>query len=324
MGVRKKGTGPTGRVNNRLADEDNYRLMEWVDIHRDRIHRKMTYAEIAAPVLAELKLTVTRGNIFGVLSDFDLAVRPDVAAQATTRAGVERVKTQADRIALTNAERYRVQRWARDQRDRIDRKMTYEDMIAEVKEITGLDVGRGNLRSILRPLGLRAKKNFTSCPVGLSGQPDGEPDLSETTRGKSGAWKRAAQVARLRQRVEELAVRLGDLEVKPAGSLDQAAVTAAHKAIGLAEQLTQAQGATNDSLRGILARLKAVEERPAGVAGVAHNVVVGRVAKLEERAAARDKLVDHDLAQFQRTLADLLDRVRKLEGAVGGPEAVGS
>lgn len=226
MAGAKKGQSPTGRVNNRLHDDEQFAVMRWFDRHRERVHEKMTYPEIIGAVTAETGVTVTKGNVEGAMRDFGLRVKP-LPTAPSTRAGTERV-TNPNRIVLTTLERYRLHAWADDNRDRIDRTMTYEDMIAEVKDRLGLVVSRNNLRLVLNSLGLRAKKNYAACPVGLTGTPDGEPAPGAPTTGRSGAYKRAVQIADLKRRVTDLEARLAATE----GLLSELALQVARQADG--------------------------------------------------------------------------------------------
>lgn len=287
----KKGHSPTGRTNNRLHDDDQFAVMRWFDKNRERVHEQMTYPDIVEAVTAETGVAVTKGNVEGAMKDFGLRVRPLPTAPAT-RAGVERVRTDPGRIALTTMERYNLRCWADDNRDRIHRKMTYEEMISEVQQRIGLKVGRGNLRSILKPLGLVAKKNFQDSP-------DGEPVPGEPTTGRSGAYKRVARVVALEQRVAAL-------EARPA--FDPAD--------------TESVNLPTRNVAAIVGRLEAVESRTNAIAARLEQAVT-TVHAIRDRIAqdlsAQGKLHDHDLSVVRSQVSEVMQRLRDLEGAVVGP-----
>lgn len=306
----KKGQSPTGRTNNRLHDDDQFAVMRWFDKNRERVHEQMTYPEIVEAVTAETGVAVTKGNVDGAMKDFGLRVRPLPTAPAT-RAGVERVRTDPGRIALTTMERYNLRCWADDNRDRIHRTMTYEKMISEVQQRLGLTVSRGNLRSILKPLGLVAKKNYQDCPVGLTGTPDGEPVPGEPTTGRSGAYKRVARVVALEQRVAAL-------EGRPA--FDPAD--------------TESVNLLTRNVAAIVGRLEAVESRTNAIAARVDALAkTSATARLEQAVttvhairdrvaqdlSAQGKLHDHDLSVVRSQVSEVMQRLRDLEGAVIGP-----
>lgn len=311
MANGKKGQSPTGRTNNRLHDGDQFAVMRWFDKNRERVHEQMTYPDIVEAVTAETGVAVTKGNIEGAMKDFGLRVRPLPTAVPLTRAGAERVRTDPGRIALTTMERYNLRCWADDNRDRIHRKMTYEEMISEVQQRIGLKVGRGNLRSVLKPLGLVAKKNFQDSPVGLTGTPDGEPVPGEPTTGRSGAYKRVARVAALEQRVAAL-------EARPA--FDPAD--------------TESVNLLTRNVAAIVGRLEAVESRTNAIAARIDAVIkVSAAARLEQAVttvhairdriaqdlSAQGKLHDHDLSVVRSQVSEVMQRLRDLEGAIVGP-----
>lgn len=321
----KKGQSPTGRTNNRLHDDGQFAVMRWFDKNRDRVHEKMTYPEIVEAVAAETGVAVTKGNIEGAMKDFGLRVRPLPTASPLTRAGAERVRTDPGRIVLTAMERYNLRCWADDNRDRIHRKMTYEDMAAEVQQRIGLTVGRGNLRSILKPLGLVAKKNFQDCPVGLTGTPDGEPVPGEPTTGRSGAYKRVARMVALEQRVAAL-------EGRPA--FDPADTESVNLLARNVRQLTESLQKTVVDVVAISGRLVTVEDKAAFTASRIDALAktsaparleqaVTTVHAIRDRIAqdlsAQEKLHDHDLSVIRSQMSEVMQRLRDLEGAIIGP-----
>lgn len=302
----KKGQSPTGRTNNRLHDDGQFAVMRWFDKNRDRVHEKMTYPEIVEAVAAETGVAVTKGNIEGAMKDFGLRVRPLPTASPLTRAGVERVRTDPGRIVLTSLERYNLRSWADDNRDRIHRTMTYEDMAAEVQQRLGLTVGRANLRSILKPLGLVAKKNYQDSPVGLTGTPDGEPVPGEPTTGRSGAYKRVARMVALEQRVAALEGRPASSD----GSDDRFYQTllVAVGRLDILENRGAAVAARVESLAKTSARLEQ--------AVTTVHAIRDRIA---QDLSAQGKLHDHDLSVIRSQMSEVMQRLRDLEGAIIGP-----
>ena len=315
MANGKKGQSPTGRTNNRLHDDDQFAVMRWFDKNRDRVHEKMTYPEIVEAVTAETGVAVTKGNVEGAMKDFGLRVRPLPLGPAT-RSGVERVRTDPGRIVLTSLERYNLRSWADDNRDRIHRTMTYEDMAAEVQQRLGLTVGRANLRSVLKPLGLVAKKNYQDSPAGLSGTPNGEPDPGEPTTGRSGAYKRVAQVARLEQRVAAL-----EQMADPTAGGDFKALSQT------VADLAKAQHVTDGAVDEVGRRLVIVQSRLSDLVKTSTPArleqAVTAVHAIRDRIAqdlsAQEKLHDHDLSVIRSQMSEVMQRLRDLEGAIIGP-----
>lgn len=96
------------------------------------------------------------------------------------------------RVQLTDREKYKLMAHVDAQRDRIDGKMTLDEIVAEVREKCGVSVTKGNVSGALADFGLKARRRM---PLPGSGN--------------------RAKVSRLKvceERIEEMGRRLAALE----------------------------------------------------------------------------------------------------------------